>query len=124
MVVPDSYYKDWLQRAAADFDSAKFLYEGRKSPDIVIYLCLQALEKALKAMWVKHQIPIVRTHDLRLLSEKLLLLEQWISEFKDGLYYINDFLNNIRYPEGGLCTRDDAMQCVVITESFFNKFGQ
>ena len=121
MEAAEQYEAHWVLRAIADLDSAKYLYEGRKSPDIVIYLCLQSLEKILKSLWVKHGISIIRTHDLRRLSEKLIELEPWVTEFADGLYYINDFLNNIRYPEGGNCSSDDAMQCLLIAESFFKR---
>ena len=116
-------YKDWCLFANFDFEGARLIYGQRQLPSLVVFHCHAALEKALKALWVKHSNAIVKTHDLRRLLKDVATVESWVLEFIDGITYVHDFLDQVKYPTGDLCTQDDAMQCMVITESFFKKFN-
>ena len=115
-------FNEWVHHAYNDFDSAKYLYDGDKAHDIVIYHCHQSLEKFLKSLWIKHGLVVKKTHDLRELVDGVRGQESWLNEFLEGILELNTFLKRIRYPQGDLCTREDAMQCVIITEVFMKRF--
>jgi|YNPMSStandDraft_1061717.scaffolds.fasta_scaffold36217_3 HEPN domain-containing protein len=53
----------WLRRALEDLDAASSL-EASRHPDVMAFLAQQAVEKALKAVWVELGLLPPRTHDL------------------------------------------------------------
>ena len=61
-------YKDWLQKAENDLDSAKVLVNNDIF-DTAIYHTQQAAEKALKGFLVYKTNSIKRTHDLEVLID-------------------------------------------------------
>ena len=65
----------WLAYANADYDTATFLYEKQypRQLEIICYHCQQAAEKAIKALYLKLNIPggIPRKHDLPFLLQQI-----------------------------------------------------
>ena len=115
-------FKDWCLYANFDLEGARLIYAQGKLPSLVLFHCHEAAEKALKALWLKHQMEIKKTHDLGFLFDHVLVREPWLQEFKAGLYDLNDYFRKSRYPAGDRCTQNDAMQCMLITEAFFKQF--
>lgn len=62
--------RGWLKKADEDLDAAKYNYAGEKHA-VSIFLCQQAAEKALKALFLERKDELIKTHDLVLLSKNL-----------------------------------------------------
>lgn len=63
-------FDEWLAYAKTDLEAAQFLLAMRPKPlEIICYHCQQSAEKALKALFVKNNKPIKKTHDLLLLLQ-------------------------------------------------------
>ena len=75
-------YKEWLQKAEEDLDTAGYLLKGNRFEATVFFL-QQSAEKALKALYIKHFKKILRTHDLVLLSKELNAPENIVKECKE-----------------------------------------
>ena len=68
---------EWLKKSEHDLGTAKITFLNKPEySDTICFHCQQAVEKALKAVWIKLGIKIVKTHDLLFLLDK-------ISEIKD-----------------------------------------
>jgi len=62
--------KEWLEKAKSDFSDAEYNFKGNRY-SLVAFLCQQAAEKALKALYVKKFKKLWKTHDLKLLAEEV-----------------------------------------------------
>lgn len=94
-------FKEWIQFAKMDLDTAKHLYQSM-SPrplEIICYHCQQSAEKFLKAILIINNCDIKRTHDLGMLAE---LCAQYV-DVPDKIYDMCDDLTpygvKIRYPQ-------------------------
>ena len=58
----------WLTKAEQDLGAARMLVDGY--PDVSLFHCQQAVEKALKAFLVWHNVPFRKSHDLRELGQQ------------------------------------------------------
>ena len=64
----------WLSFADMDYDAANILYAHHPRPcEIICYHCQQAAEKAIKALFIRFDLPggIPRKHDLSFLLNQL-----------------------------------------------------
>ncbi len=113
-------FNEWLQFARFDLEAAQLVHAQNKLPTVVIFHCHQCIEKVLKALWIRHGLAIFKTHDVRMLHQRICDHESWLKEFADGIIDIQGYFSKTRYPGGDLLTRDDAAQCMVITEVFFS----
>ena len=59
----------WLRMGRDDFSSAKINFDNRKYY-VCSYLCHQCVEKSLKALMVKKNKKLIKTHDLVYLAKK------------------------------------------------------
>jgi HEPN domain-containing protein len=62
--------KKWLKKAEEDLEVAKFNFKWNKL-DVSAFYCQQAVEKVLKALFIKRFKKLIRTHDLKLLAVRL-----------------------------------------------------
>ena len=88
-------FKKWLEQALEDLDTAKVNLNAEKYYASVLF-CEQAVEKALKALWLKEKpedIPF--THDLTLLGKKLNLPKEFFITFKE----LTSSYTETRYPD-------------------------
>ena len=87
----------WLRRALEDLDAA-FSLEASRHPDLLAFLAQQAVEKALKAVWVQLGLLPPRTHDLAYLWEEV---EDKVkaSLNPDHLDFLTRFGVQARYPD-------------------------
>ena len=75
----------WLQRAHDDLGAARKLLSGADPfPATSAYNCQQAAEKALKAVISGTGDPIPKTHDLRVLVERCIQIDQALTELQDA----------------------------------------
>ncbi len=68
----------WMKMGDDDLESAKINLENGKYY-VCSYLCHQAVEKALKAIYIKNSGEFVRTHDLFFLAKKIGLPEELLA---------------------------------------------
>ena len=62
--------KNWQDSSKKDFDTAKYLFDGRKYEESAFF-CQQAVEKVLKALLLKKTKELLKIHDLVLLAKKV-----------------------------------------------------
>lgn len=74
--------KGWLKKAEEDLDAAKYNFGGGKHA-VSIFLCQQAAEKALKALFLERKNELIKTHDLVLLAKNLKAPKEIAEHAKD-----------------------------------------
>ena len=84
----------WMNMALHDLETSEYNLEGNIL-DVSAFYCQQAVEKALKALYIKEYGKLIRTHDLLFLAKKLNLPGDLI-EICDE---INPFYIGTRYPD-------------------------
>jgi HEPN domain-containing protein len=90
---------EWVIIADDDFDSAKILNESvRKHREVICYLCAQAAEKYLKGYLTYNNIIPRKTHNLVLLNDKCIEIDNSFDEIKIECGFLNRYVNEIRYP--------------------------
>jgi HEPN domain-containing protein len=91
--------KEWMIIADDDFDSAKILNEAlKKHKEVICYLCAQAAEKYLKCHLTYNGIIPQKTHNLVLLNDKCIEIDNDFQEIKMECGFLNRYINEIRYP--------------------------
>lgn len=98
MFAKQDYINYWKQTGLDSWDTAEYLYGGKKFPEALFLFCL-AIEKWLKAHWVKDNIDSYppRIHDLRsLYAETSLDLDADLLDFMDT---VNRWNIEGRYPD-------------------------
>jgi HEPN domain-containing protein len=91
--------KEWMIIADDDYDSAKILNESvRKHMEVICYLCAQAAEKYLKCYLTYNDIIPQKTHNLVLLNDKCIEIDNSFQEIKMECGFLNRYINEIRYP--------------------------
>jgi len=91
--------KEWMIIADDDFDSAKILNEShKKHMEVICYLCAQAAEKYLKCFLTYNDIIPQKTHNLVLLSDNCIEIDNNFQEIKMECGFLNRYINEIRYP--------------------------
>ncbi|MDI6806968.1 MAG: HEPN domain-containing protein [Candidatus Aenigmarchaeota archaeon] len=86
--------EEWLKRAEKDLDDAKFSLEGKRF-ELASFLSQQAIEKALKTLYLKKFNKIKKIHDLVILGRSVNLPKKFIKECKE----ITAAYTYTRYPE-------------------------
>jgi HEPN domain-containing protein len=91
--------KEWMIIADDDFDSANILNESlRKHMEVICYLCAQAAEKYLKCFLTYNNIIPQKTHNLVLLNDNCIEIDNIFQEIKMECGFLNRYINEIRYP--------------------------
>jgi HEPN domain-containing protein len=68
--------ESWLRKASNDLRYAGIdLAANPPAPEDAVFHCQQAVEKALKAFLVWHDVPFVKTHDLGKLGNQAVQLD-------------------------------------------------
>ena len=102
-------YKEWVNYSEKDFIAAQFLMTATNPPiEIICYHCQQSAEKLFKAFLIKNDIIPSRTHDLNLLVNECVKIENTISILKKECNRLNDFGVNTRYPNNMDLELEDA----------------
>ena len=102
-------YKEWVNYSEKDYIAAQFLMTAANPPiEIICYHCQQSAEKLFKAFLIKNDIIPSRTHDLNLLVNECVKIENTISILKKECNRLNDFGVNTRYPNNMDLELEDA----------------
>ncbi len=86
--------KRWWDKAKRDFDTAKFLFAGKRYDEASLF-CQQAIEKALKTLLLKKNKLIIKTHDLVKLGRLVEIEEELLNSLKN----ITSVYIESRYPD-------------------------
>lgn len=84
----------WMIMALQDIETAEYNLKGNIL-DAAAFYCQQAVEKALKALYIKEHEKLIRTHDLLFLGKKLNLPDD-LTEICDE---ISPLYIGTRYPD-------------------------
>lgn len=113
--------KEWMMIADDDFDSAKILNEAaRKHMEVICYLCAQAAEKYLKCYLTYNDIIPQKTHNLVLLNDKCIEIDNGFNEIKMECGFINRYANEIRYPYRIQVYKEDILYVMMSIEKIRN----
>ncbi|MDR1105746.1 MAG: HEPN domain-containing protein [Treponema sp.] len=69
-----------------------------KYREVICYLCAQATEKYLKCYLTYNDIVPQKTHNLVLLNDRCIEIDNNFEEIKMECGFINRYVNEIRYP--------------------------
>ena len=111
----------WLDFAVSDFETARFLYDHQhpKQLEIICYHCQQAAEKAIKALFVRYDLPggIPRKHDLSFLLNQLQSKTDISSDLRRRADILSVYGVISRYPNEISVDEEhakDAVQCAEV----------
>lgn len=94
-----SLYKEWLIKAKRDLESAKKLMEGENPlADTAIYHTQQCAEKSLKAYLIYKNENLLKTHNLRLLVEECIDINNEFIQLLEPAVSLTPFSTMFRYP--------------------------
>jgi HEPN domain-containing protein len=112
----DSATQEWLVKAEHDIRAAEVLLTAEQLPDVAVYHCQQAAEKALKAFLFHHDVAFRKTHDLAELGEVCARLDQSLAGVVDQAIDLTPFAWQFRYPaeNRGDPTIDDAREAIAV----------
>lgn len=91
--------RSWLQKASHDLETARRVIE-REPPitDTAVYHCQQAAEKALKAVIIRHEQPVFKTHDLMALTTHCANIDPDFEDWIDAAAILTPYATHYRYP--------------------------
>lgn len=115
-------YEIWLKKAQNDLKSAKKLMMGEEIiTDTAIYHCQQCGEKSLKAYLSYYNKPLKKTHDLELLVEYCIEIDEEFERIYDIAVELTPFSTLFRYP-GEIIEPDkkDVIEAIDKAEKIYN----
>ena len=90
----DEEIKRWFEKAKRDLEVAEYLFNGHKYEECSFF-SQQSVEKSLKALILKKEKRIIKTHDLLFLAEKVDLPV----ELKLNCRELTVIYTYVRYPD-------------------------
>ncbi len=113
--------KQWLIKADHDLKTAfKVGFGDDAILDTAIFHCQQAVEKALKGFLVFHDQPLLKTHDLRLLIEQAIVVDQSLSDWENIALRVSPYATLYRYPGESLEPNEEEFNEVYhISKEFY-----
>jgi HEPN domain-containing protein len=92
--------RNWLLKASHDLTAARLLSErGQAVLDVAIYHCQQAGEKALKGFLVFWDQRVEKTHDLKALLKKAIVIEPRLAASREAGERLTPYATAYRYPD-------------------------
>ncbi len=89
----------WLLRALHDLRAAELLLKGEAAlPDVAVFHCQQAAEKALKAYLFWHDVPFRKTHDIEQLGQSCSVRDPSLSSLMGRAIDLTPYAWRFRYP--------------------------
>jgi len=101
--------REWVRYVEEDIDVATSLFRRRKkgAANSIGLHCQQCVEKYLKARMVEDGIAVIKTHDLQVLLNRLVVTQPLWAAFNPALGDLTSYAVKFRYP-GHVATRTDA----------------
>ena len=113
--------KEWMIIADDDFDSAIILNASiKKHMEVICYLCAQATEKYLKCYLTYNGIIPQKTHNLVLLNDNCIEIDNSFNEIKMECGFLNRYSNEIRYPFRIQVYEEDVVYVIKSVEKIKN----
>lgn len=118
----DKKYLEWFNKGEKDIKSARLLFEHSGFPEVICFLCQQALEKYLKGYLLYSDKGIPPIHDLYQLCKKCSVIDERFLEFFDDCKFLNAFYIKVRYPMDFevIVNNEDAKKALNIAERIIN----
>ncbi len=92
--------RNWLLKASNDLAAARLLASSEPAIlDISIYHCQRAGEKALKAFLIYCDQRVDKTHDLKVLIKKAIVIEARLAQCEDAAARLTPYATAYRYPD-------------------------
>ena len=114
-------YKEWVAFAKQDLDSAVYLKKMIPFPiEIICYHCHQCAEKMLKALLLKNNRHVPRTHDLIVLYNICKRYFQKVKGLKDECIDLTDYSVSARYPYNIELEDYDALNAIDSASEIYN----
>ncbi len=105
----------WLLKATHDLQAAMHLSRlSDPLPDVVVYHCQQAMEKALKGFLTCHGSPFAKTHALVPLVEQAAELDDGFEALLDHAETLSPFAWRFRYPGDVLDPEEQEVQTALV----------
>ena len=110
---------EWIEKAEADFISAKREFRARKQPnyDATCFFAQQCIEKCIKARLQEAEIEFGKTHDLVKLLELVSVVETLWELYRPTFRPISTYAVNFRYP-GESASKEEAAEVLKICRDF------
>lgn len=114
-------YKEWLKRANSNLNLGKTLIQGVNLEDLCFNF-QQSVEKALKAVLIKYEIKIPRTHSISELISLLKSIPLDIpKEIEENAPSLNIYAVETRYPDNYfLVDKDDYEEALLIAQKVYD----
>jgi HEPN domain-containing protein len=95
--------RGWVQKGRSDLLNADNNLRAAEIPyDTGCFHCQQAAEKLLKGYLAANEVRPPRTHDLLMLLEQALVIEEGAERLRDDLALLTPYAVEIRYPDDQL----------------------
>ena len=93
-------YRKWIQRADQDKKMLEVIYETgiEGMEDSFCYICHQGTEKILKALILRYERDIIKSHDLIYLLGRCVRYKPQLKRFIDAVTILNEYPVIARYP--------------------------
>lgn len=114
----------WIDLAKEDLDSARKLASPPDpQPRTTVYHCQQAAEKALKGLLAKHDLPEIRTHDLKNLVDTLGEHEPSLLPLAGMAAALSGYATEYRYPNPDVepLSEIDVSNAIADAEAILNQ---
>lgn len=98
----------WVTLASHDAETARLLMVEHGYPEIIIYHMHQAIEKYLKALLVKADRSIRRTHHVDVLLSELIETYPRLEEIQESVLFVHTYSPRLRYPTGDTLQQSDV----------------
>lgn len=93
----EEYIQEWINKAQKDIKTVEIMQEYDDMTEIICFHCQQAVEKYLKALLIKNDEEITKTHNIDYLLNKCM---QYNEKFIDFLgTSLSEYAVDTRYPD-------------------------
>ena len=94
------YIIEWLVFADEDYATAKDLLKNDNVyARSICFHCQQAAEKYLKALIIKNDLPIIKTHNLAVLVGQIKEVDKSVVEIETLAVALSEYAVTVRYPD-------------------------
>jgi HEPN domain-containing protein len=103
--------KNWMVKGQHDLLAAcKLSNDSEIYSDIAIYHCHQSAEKAIKGFLILHNQPFPRTHDLRLLLQLAININDNFQHYQEASEILTPYATEFRYPSDVMQPTTEELQ--------------
>lgn len=93
----EEYIQEWINKAQKDIKTVEIMKEYEDMAEIICFHCQQAVEKYLKALLIKNDEEITKTHNIDYLLNKCIKYNNEFAEFLGTP--LSEYAVDTRYPD-------------------------